>query len=157
MRVRNKGKKKAENCIAKLRVIPQNNEQQYPAIQDISLAWEGQTRDVNVDITLKKDIQPHGEELLHVIFSDSSFPNVPADPPTPIHAAISSKENLGTFSLHIEQGLVVGNYVVKITITSDDTHKKPYTAFFNVFVDKEWNNLEMKRLSWSKRRRVKLS
>jgi hypothetical protein len=74
---------------------------------------------------------------LHIIFSDSSFPNTPVDPPTPIHAVISSKQDLDTFSLHVEHGFVVG--------------------IFKVHVGKQWDRLEMKQLSWSQRRRVKLS
>lgn len=57
--VKNRGKKKAENCVAKLIVILQNDEQQYPAIEDIQLAWEGQAGEVNVNTTHKKDIQPY--------------------------------------------------------------------------------------------------
>jgi hypothetical protein len=40
-------------------VILQNDEQQYPAIEDIQLAWEGQAGEVNVNTTHKKDIQPY--------------------------------------------------------------------------------------------------
>jgi hypothetical protein len=52
-------RKKAENCVAKLIVILQNDEQQYPAIEDIQLAWEGQAGEVNVNTTHKKDRQPY--------------------------------------------------------------------------------------------------
>jgi hypothetical protein len=52
-------RKKAENCVAKLIVILQNDEQQYPAIEDIQLAWEDQAGEVNVNTTHKKDIQPY--------------------------------------------------------------------------------------------------
>ena len=133
----------AENCKAKLRVIPEDDGKQYPAIQDIQLAWEGQEGDVNVNTTLEKDIQPHnGRELLHVVFSDSSFPNIPA----PIHAVVSSKQALDTFSLHIEHGFVVCSFIVKITITSYNS--KTCTSFFKIDVGNQWNSLKMNKLSW---------
>ena len=61
-------------------MIPQYDRKQYPAIEDVQLAWEGQSGDVNVNTIIEKDIPPYGEELLHVVFSDSSFPNTPVDP-----------------------------------------------------------------------------
>jgi hypothetical protein len=65
--VKNKGKKKAENCTAKLRVIPQNDEQQYPAIEDIQLAWEGKIGEVNVD-TIPKKIYNRMERNFYILF-----------------------------------------------------------------------------------------
>jgi hypothetical protein len=74
--VENNGNVAAHKCKARLRVIRTVN-QQYPAIEDVVLAWEDSEGDVNMNTTTEKDVHPNAPELLHVIFSDSSFPDIP--------------------------------------------------------------------------------
>ena len=138
--------KSQKNCRARLIVIP-TAQQQYPAIQDVPLTWEGQ--DVNVDTNIEKDIQPNSRELLHIIFSDSTFPTVNVDPPTPIHAVISREEFLdNTSSQFIESGFIVGDFKIKVTITSDNA--KECKSYFSVYVGNEWDQLSMKKIPWFK-------
>lgn len=76
---------------------------------------------MKVNTNIEKDIQPNSKELLHVIFSDSTFPSVKVDPPTPIHAMISTKELLdNTKNQFVERGFTVGDFKIKVTITSDN-------------------------------------
>ena len=65
-------------------------DQPYPAIQEVILGWEGSVDGVNENIEPGKDINPKSRELVHVVFSDSSFPTISVDPPPPKHAVISS-------------------------------------------------------------------
>jgi hypothetical protein len=125
--------------------------QQYPSIQEVALTWEGVAGDVNMNTSVEKDIQPNSKELLHVGFSDSTFPTTSVNPPTSIHAVISSKDLLDTFDNQhiIERAFIVGDFTIKIIITSDNA--KSCNSYFSVHVGKEWNELRMKRLSLFKR------
>jgi hypothetical protein len=129
-------------------MVRPNVKQQYPALQEVALTWEGSAGNVNMNTSVEKDIQPNSKELLHVVFSDSTFPAMSVDPPIPIHAVISSKDILDTFENQhiIERGFIVGDFIVKITITSNNA--KLYKSYFSVHVDTEWDKLRMKRLDW---------
>jgi hypothetical protein len=155
--IRNKGKTVAQNCKASLIVIRSYpKQQQYPAIEDVQLAWEGSSNEVNVNTTIAREIQPDERALLHVIFSDSSFPNIPVKPPTPIHAVISSKETLDTsFQPRIiEHGFVIGDFNIEITTHSDNT--KAHKCYFRVHVGEQWDMLSMKRMTWFEVSRLRL-
>lgn len=65
-------------------------QQPYPAIQEVILGWEDSVDSVNENIGPRKEIDPKSRELVHVVFSDSSFPARLVDPPDPKHAVISS-------------------------------------------------------------------
>ena len=101
-----------------------------------------------MDTSIEKDIQPNSKELLHVVFSDSTFSTMPVDPSAPIHVVISSKDVLDTFDNQhiIERRFIVGDFIIKITITSDNA--KSHKSCFSVHVDTEWDKLRMKRLDW---------
>jgi hypothetical protein len=126
-------------------MVIQSIPQQYPAIQEVALTWEGVAGEVNTNTSVEKDIQPNSRELLHVAFSDSTFPTTNTDPTTPIHAVISSKDLLDTFDNQniIERGFIVGDFIIKITITANNA--KSCYSYFSVHVGKEWNELNMKR------------
>ena len=143
--VENKGNVTAYKCKARLRVI-RTVDQQYPTIEDVQLAWEGSKGDINVNTTIEKDIYPNAPELLHVIVSDSSFPNIPVEPSNhPIHAVISSKDTLDTFNPRIiEHGFVVGDFVFGIIVTAE---RAKCISYFRVHIDSQWDKLSMKKLS----------
>jgi hypothetical protein len=153
--VGNKGGSIARRCTAILMVRP-TVEQQYPAVQEVALTWEGLAGDVNMNTSIEKDIQPNSKALLHIVFSDSTFPNTYVDPPTPIHAVISSKDILDTFdNQHIVvRGFIVGDFIVRITVTSNNA--KSHKSYFNIHVDTEWDKLYMKRLNWLKTKALSL-
>lgn len=144
--VKNKHGSIACCCRSTLRVIP-TIQQQYPAVQDVALTWEGSAGDVNMNTSIEKDIQPNSRELLHVVFSDSTFPLIAVNPPTPIHAVVSSKDVLDTFDNQniIERGFIIGKFTIRITVTANNA--KSHESYFVVYVDKKWNKLKMKRLS----------
>jgi hypothetical protein len=128
--------KLASNCNASLIVIPLNSEKQHPAIEYVRLMWEGEADEVNVNIQTRVHIQPGEKRLLHMIFSDSTFPSILVNPPSPIHASISSKEALDTFHPRIiEHGFPVGDFIVEVTITSDNS--RPCKCYFMVNVGSE--------------------
>jgi hypothetical protein len=78
--VRNSGGKTATDCEARLITIP-TIQQPYPAIQEVTLGWVGSVDGVNENIVSRKDIDPKSRELVHVVFSDSSFPIIEVFPP----------------------------------------------------------------------------
>ena len=151
IRVRNKGKTVAQNCKASLIVKPRIQGQQYPSIEDVQLAWEGSSNEVNTNTTIIRDIQPDEKARLHVIFSDSSFPNIHVDSPAPIYAVISSKEVLDTYIKPriIEHGFVVGDFDIEVTICSDNA--KAHKCHFRIHVRENWLGLSMERLLVSQR------
>lgn len=87
--VKNSGGETATNCEARLITIP-TIQQPYPAVQEVTLGWEGSVDNVNENIEPRKEIGPKSRELVHIVFLDSSFPARPVDPPDPKHAVISS-------------------------------------------------------------------
>jgi hypothetical protein len=150
--VENRGNVAAYKCKARLRVI-RTVDQQYPAIEDVVLVWEGSKGDVNMNTTIEKDVHPNAPELLHVIFSDSSFPNIPVEPSNPIHAVISSKNMLDTFNPRIiEHGFVVGDFVFGIIV---NTERAKCISYFKVHIDSEWDKLSMRKLSVFETLRIK--
>ena len=80
--VRNKHRRIAYCCRATL-MVRRLVAQQNPAVQEVALTWEGWSGNVNMNTSLEKDIQPNSKELLHVMFSDSTFPTTHVDPPVP--------------------------------------------------------------------------
>ena len=74
------------------------------------------------------------------------------NPPSPIHAVISSKEALQSLTPRIiEHGLVPGNFIVKITVTSE---KANCHECFEIHIDREANKLTMKKFLGSKNVRL---
>lgn len=139
--------KVAENCNASLIVIPLNSGIQYPANEYVKLAWEGSVNEVNVKTKTSRHIQPGEKGLLHLIFSDSTFPSVQVNPPSPIYAVVSSKDALDVFHPRIiEHGFLIGSFIVEVSITSDNS--RPCKCYFKVDVGDQWNNLTMSKLSW---------
>jgi len=87
--VKNSGRETATNCQARLITIP-TIQQPFPAIQEVILGWEGTVDGVNENIESRKEIDPKSRELVHVVFSDSSFPTIPVVPPEPSTTGQSS-------------------------------------------------------------------
>ncbi|MGH9911853.1 MAG: hypothetical protein ACRD4W_05380 [Nitrososphaeraceae archaeon] len=140
----NKGQGPAEHCKARLIVKPINNQKQYPSIEYVELAWGGDTRYIQVNTITEESIQPKERKLLHIIFSDSQFPSVKGDPPNPIHACILSKQNLERVGIFpVEQGFIVGEFVVEITVVSGRAHVREE---FIIHVDEEWSKLSMEKM-----------
>jgi hypothetical protein len=149
--VRNSGGETATNCEARLITIP-TVEQPYPAIQEAILGWEGSVDGVSEKIEPRKDINPKSRELVHVVFSDSSFPTIPVDPPEPKHAVISSMSALRSERPRIvENGYSPADYDIKITVTSGNVSCR---AYFRLHVDAQWNRLSMRKLGWLEKRRL---
>jgi hypothetical protein len=150
--VRNKGKEVATNCEARLIVIRAIG-QQSPAIEEVVLGWEGIVGNVNKNIQITHSIDPKSRQLLHVVFSDSTFPTIQVDPPNPIHAVISSKATLDSFinPRIIEHGLVPGQFIVKINVISENANCYEY---FKINVDNQWDMISMKKLSWFEKRKL---
>ncbi|MGB7955091.1 MAG: hypothetical protein WCF23_14020 [Candidatus Nitrosopolaris sp.] len=67
--------------------------QQYPAVQEIALTWEGSAGDVNMSTSVEKDRQPNSKELLHVMIFWSV---VSTTTHTPIYIVIPSKDVFDT-------------------------------------------------------------
>ncbi len=128
-------------------------DQPYPAIQEVILGWEGSVDGVNENIEPGKDINPKSRELVHVVFSDSSFPTISVDPPPPKHAVISSTAALTAQTPRIvENGYSPADYDIKITVTSGNVSCRGY---FRLHVDTQWNRLSMRKLSWFEKRRLR--
>jgi len=152
IQVRNRGKEVATNCEARLIVI-RTIAQQSPAIEEVILGWEGTVGNVNKNIQRTQFIDPKSRQLLHIVFSDSTFPTIQVDPPNPIHAVISSKATLDSFinPRIIEHGFVPGQFIVKISVTSENANCHEY---FKIDVNNQWDKLSMKKLSWLEKRKL---
>jgi len=147
--------KVANHCKARLIVRPINRQIQYPTIENVPLTWEGSFDDVNVKTITERNIQPGEKALLHVVFSDSTFATIGVEPPTPIHAVISTKAALDTFPPRIiEIGFIIGDFIIEVVITSDNG--RPCKSYFVVHVEEQWNGLKMTKLSWFKGLAAKL-
>ena len=117
------------------------------------LGWEGQAGTVNVNMESSKDIDPKARQLVHVVFSDSSFPTRTVDPPSPIDAVISSRDALVFRPPRIiEHGFVPGDFIVKISITCERASCEDY---FRIRVGNEWNRLTMSKLRWFEKNRFR--
>ena len=143
--IRNKGNEVATNCEARLIVI-RTIALQSPAIEEVILGWEGTVGNVNKNIQTTQSIDPKSRQLLHGVFSNSTFPTIRVVPPNPIHAVISSKATLDSFiNPHIiEHGFVTGHFIVRITVVSENANCHEY---FKIDVNNQWDMLSMKKLS----------
>jgi hypothetical protein len=105
------------------------------------------------DISESMNIQANSSRLLHVVFSDSDFANTDVNAPRR-YACISTFDRLETplrgpagqtNNLRVEDSFTNGEFVVEITITSDEGHYT--TSRFLINVDTDWTNLKMKKLT----------
>lgn len=152
--VKNFGGEPARDCEARLITIP-TVKQPYPAIQEVVLGWEGSVDGVNDKIESNKDIEPKSRQLVHIVYSDSSFPARDVKPPEPKHAVIASTAALTDVRPRIvENGYSSADYVIRISITSESASTS-CSEYFRLHVDNRWNKLSMRKLTWLEKRRIR--
>jgi hypothetical protein len=114
IRVKNTGFVKATNCEAKMQIIASNDMKQ--------LVWDrSSTSGVLRDISLQKNIRARkGEELVHVVFSDSRFTKT-INEEYRAYASVSTVESLmNQQTLALDDALRLGFFDIEITVLSDE-------------------------------------
>ncbi len=149
--IKNTGFVKATNCEAKMRIISSNDTKQ--------LVWDrAATSGVLRDISLQKSIRARkGEELVHVMFSDSRFTKM-SDLNYRIYASASTMESVvNQQMLSLEDGFGLENFDIEIEVLSDEGAFCKST--FQVHPNTNHSGLSMTKLSehsggkWSRLRK----
>jgi hypothetical protein len=145
IRIRNSGKSTAQNCNAKVRIIPTETHHfmDVPSIDKyFTLVWGSEP-----DLTDLKDtvnIQRDNWDILHVVFAYRYFSQIPTGENTPTrYASFSLKQRLPNNELSIEDSFTIGDYLIEIIINSEETNTK---ARFKVHVDANYMNLSTNML-----------
>jgi hypothetical protein len=145
VRVRNNGWGVASNCSAYIHVpVPRvADSANYPSTELKPLAF-GRTPD-KTDLSPSVEIHPKiGHAILHVIFSDSSFANIPIRNAPRRYASISILERLQNNDLRVEDSFTLGDFDINLLVTSDRGHCK---GKLRVHVDTNHLALSMTKLS----------
>ncbi|SRR6266487_3413011 len=146
VRVYNKGRTTARNCRARLHVLPTgNNPSLYPSTDPKRLTW-GRSPDKS-DLSTEIDIHPFkDDELLHVIFSDSSFADSIVGSIAGRFAEVSTFQNLQPTPtiLRVEDSFAHGDFLAELTVTSEDAHAK---AKLRIHVERDFLSIRIRKLS----------
>jgi hypothetical protein len=156
VRVRNSGHRTLHNCQAELtvKIHDGDNSNKYPSDDAKPLAW-GRHPQSMYDLTSVRNIQGHGSQLLHVVFSDSHFATTNVDAPRR-YACISTIERLEyekkelrsrgdtANNLTVEDSFTNGEFDIEIMITSDEGPFS-YTEF-RIHVESDFQKLSMKKI-----------
>jgi hypothetical protein len=142
LRVRNKGSKSAEKCRAKLRVVSEGDDpSRYPSTDSKSLAW-GRSP-YKSDLSSEINIHPKlGEELLHVMFSDSRFGNVLITKAPTRYASVSAMDALQYDNIRVENSFTNGEFEIELVVTSEEASCK---SQFKVHIDENHMALSRKK------------
>lgn len=137
--VKNEGRRVARRCKAEFRVVPETTAFRAPSTEEKPLTWDGRT--------LEKDIgAKNGHELLHVVFSDSRFSDIPVNPNDPnIYALVSTMESLypNAAIIRAQDGFGEGNFKIEVKVTSE---QGPFVkSTFRIFVERDFHRLRMER------------
>jgi hypothetical protein len=155
IRVKNTGRTTLHNCGAELSVIPLNEHDptRYPLDIPHSLAWGRFPRPMT-DLTNTRPIQANGSQILHVVFSDSDFANTQVSDGSKRYACISTFEclNGNRISRHpnkasylpSEDSFSEGEFIIRISIFSDEGSSK--SKLFLLHVDQDYEKINMKPL-----------
>ena len=134
------------NSGARLRIIIPNNSNpmNYPSNFSKDLTFGNDSR--KTDLQNIKSIRPQGdEEFLHVVFSDTNFPNVLIQGAPQRFASISMIDHLINNNILVEDSFPVGNFVVDLHVFSGAGH---CSAKFRIRVGNiDFRDLHMRRLS----------
>lgn len=153
--IKNTGFVKATNCEAKMRIISSNDIKQ--------LVWDrAATSGVLREISLQKNIRARkGEELVHVVFSDSRFTQM-SNVDYRIFASAATMESVvNQQTLSLDDGFGLENFDIEISVLSEEGAFCNCT--FQVRPNMNYSALRMTKLyeqsggKWSKLRRKKSS
>jgi hypothetical protein len=153
--IKNTGFVRATNCEAKMRIISSNDIKQ--------LVWDrAATSGVLREISLQKNIRARkGEELVHVVFSDSRFTEM-SNVDYRIYASAATMESVvNQQMLSLEDGFGLENFDIEINVLSEEGAFCKST--FRVRPNTNHSGLSMTKLSeqsggkWSRLRRNKAS
>ena len=134
--VKNTGGGVARNCKANLRLVRFESER-APTDDSKALVWEGRLLERNI-------AAKGGSELLHVVFSDSSFDERSDN----IHALVSKDENLYPQIRNViwaQDAFGIGIFEVELTIMSEEGSS--VKAMLRINVTKSFKELSMEKLS----------
>jgi hypothetical protein len=112
--VKNTGFIKATNCEAKMRIISSNDVKE--------LIWDrAATSGVLREISLQKNIRARkGEELIHVVFSDSCFTRITNEEDR-VYTSVSTMDSIiNRDTLLLEDVLELREFDIEITVLSDE-------------------------------------
>jgi hypothetical protein len=142
--VKNKGRRTAENCRARLIVMEDGGDPlRYPTTDPKPLPW-GRLLDLS-DLKCETSIHPFiGEELLHVAFSAEWFGNEQPDVKYHRHAQISILDRIRGNQFRKEDGFTLGDFIVEVIITSEGAFTK---AKLLIHVEKDFRRIGIKKLS----------
>jgi hypothetical protein len=138
--VKNNGRGIAHRCKAELQLIKEDTPYRAPSSESKPLTWSGPS--------LEKDIGArNGKELLHFVFSDSRFSELPENKEDKnIYALVSTMESLYPKApiIRAQDGFGEGDFKVEVTITSEEG---PFVkATFRIVVERDFHKLRMKKL-----------
>jgi hypothetical protein len=151
--VKNTGFVKATNCEAKMRIVSSNDTKQ--------LVWDrAATSGVLREISLQKNIRARkGEELVHIVFSDSRFTEMSKMDYRIFASAATMESVVNQQILSLEDGFGLENFDIEISVLSEEGAFCKST--FQVRPNMNHSGLSMTKLSeqsggrWSRLRRKK--
>lgn len=119
-------------------IIPKNaTSSDYPREEKVRLVW-GREPDKS-DLRLETAIDPKiGEELLHIVFSDSTSGMFPIRDAGTRYAMISTMQNLKQYHLKVEDSFAEVDCEAELTIISEGGYCKTrasITYFVNLLTD----------------------
>jgi hypothetical protein len=144
IRVKNKGRRSAENCRARLTVIEDERDSaRYPSTDPKPLPW-GRSLELN-HLQEEANIHPFiGEELLHVAFSALWFCNEQLGIKYHRYAEISTLERLRRNDLREEDSFTIGDFIVEVIVTSEGAFTK---GKLRIHVEENFHKIGIKKLS----------
>jgi hypothetical protein len=144
IRVKNKGRRTAENCRARLTVIgDEGDSARYPSNDPKPLPW-GRLLELN-DLQEETNIHPFiGEELLHVAFSAVWFCNEQPGIKYHRYAEISILDRIKGNQLREDDSFTTGNFIVEVFVTSEGAFTK---AKLRIHVEDNFHRIGIKKLS----------
>ena len=147
IKIRNNGLAVASDCRGQLRaIIPRNaNQMNYPSNVWKDLAF-GNTPDKR-DLSDLRQIHPRGgEELLHIVFSDTHFPNILLQGAPQRLASVSIIDHMNNNDTNVANSFALGIFILQIRVLSDTGRCGAH--FILQVGNNSFRDLRMRRLSW---------
>jgi hypothetical protein len=141
VRVVNRGKGVATDCIAKFRITGWTGNTRHPSTDSKILRWD--------DGSHNKLIYPRGEEeVLNVIFADSDLQQLAEQAHQDIYAFVATNDALNYRMYRAQDGFGQGDFEAEISIRSKEWGY--CLASLTIHVDHERHNLSIRLSRWDR-------